>query len=66
MLRWLLLLTALAACDGHNTGEQAHRLPRGRFLVDVHEATQMPTHIIDHAFVTFTTNVAYVPGVEVA
>jgi hypothetical protein len=40
------------------------RLPRGRFLVNVEEAQLPPLHIVDRAYVTFTTNTPYVPGVE--
>lgn len=57
------LLASLSAMMAQ-AKDESHRLPRGRFLVDVEEAQRPPHNIIDAAFVTFVTNVPYVPGVE--
>ena len=51
--------------SGGNTStsvDGSHRLPRGRFLVDVEEAKRDPHNVVDAAYVTFVTNMPYIPG----
>ena len=65
-MRLATLLLACATSGGSSVPmtDLERRLPRGRHLVDVNEALKFPTHIVNEAYVTFLTNVPYMPGVE--